>query len=56
MIKEVSIKYKIKPIEITKTGTGNNEARNVAIYITRNVCEISNKEIANIFGEIKESA
>jgi len=56
VIKEVSNKYKIKPIEITNTGTRNNEARNVAIYITRNVCELSNKEIAKIFGGIKESA
>ena len=56
VIKEVSNKYKIKPIEITNTGTRNNEARNVAIYITRNVCELSNKETAKIFGGIKESA
>ncbi len=26
----------------------------MAIYITRNVCELSNKETANIFGGIKE--
>ena len=56
VIKEVSNKYKIKPIEITNTGTRNNEARNAAIYITRNVCELSNKETAKIFGGIKESA
>ena len=56
VIREVSNKYKIKPIEITNTGTRNNEARNVAIYITRNVCELSNKETAKIFGGIKESA
>ena len=56
VIKEVSNKYKIKPIEITNTGTRNNEARNVAIYITRNVCELSNKETAKIFGGVKESA
>ena len=56
VIKEVSNKYKIKPIEITNTGTRNNEARNVAIYITRNVCQLSNKETAKIFGRIKESA
>jgi len=56
VIKEVSNKYKIKPIEITNTGTRNNEARNVAIYVTRNVCELSNKETAKIFGGIKESA
>ncbi len=56
VIKEVSKVYKIKPKQITTTGVRNNEARNVAIYITKRLCELSNKDIARIYGNIKESA
>lgn len=56
IIKEVSKRYRIKPEEITSTGTRNNEARNVAIYLTKRLSELSNKQIASIFGGIKESA
>ncbi|NIU88139.1 MAG: hypothetical protein GWN56_12985 [Nitrosopumilaceae archaeon] len=56
VVNMVGIEYKKTPKDIVTTGERKNEARNVAIYIIRKHCELSNREIAEMFGGLKESA
>ncbi|MDA2920717.1 hypothetical protein MYX76_14715, partial [Desulfobacterota bacterium AH_259_B03_O07] len=47
---------KVKEKEIKMRGIRGNMARNVAIYMSKRYCGLTNQVIGNIFGEIHHSA
>ena len=56
MIKAVGEIFKVKEKEVKMRGIRGNMARNVAIYMSKRYCGLTNQEIGNIFGEIHHSA
>jgi len=55
LIKAVGEIFKVKEKEIKMSGIRGNMTRNVAIYMSKRYCGLTNQEIGNIFGEIHHS-
>jgi putative transposase len=56
LIRAVAKAFGIKGEELKARGSRNNKARNVAIYLVKRSCGLSNREIGEIFGGIHYSA
>jgi len=56
LIKAVGEIFKVKEKEIKTKGIRGNTVRNVAMYVSKRYCGLTNQKIGNIFGEIHHSA
>ena len=56
LVRAVGDAFGVKEKEIKMRGSRNNKARNVAIYLAKRYCGLSNREIGEIFGGIHYSA
>ena len=56
LVRAASDAFGVKKEDLKTRGSRNNKARNVAIYLAKRYCGLSNQEIGEIFGGIHYSA